>query len=833
MASNVLTRFSALLGELEEEHEREIRSLKAENAALRLQAGLSEAVPGSHDLSENRPVTLEDVQLAPLAALVASGTLSEAAVPVLQNEGKPVPEDSAQLETEATPEIIGSSAEAIVTAVVEESIPPHVEAQNGTEAVELDVAQVCEVENAPLLRPDSMAGTPVVGAIVNAVVAGAALGGGAEADAAGGGAVKGAGIGNPMEAAGDVSGNDNIDDAEVVSNVSEYGREQLARAECQSNSTSDVAATVITPISVIQKGTSTILFHLKCAWIDMPVASGVWGQELDEIIAERDIRKLVAHTEGLPEPKGKRISVGGHVLVYSRPVCVVDPGSTSRMVWDIMGMCLISYDVINIPLMAFEYEDNFFTLSVSWITLLFWTADMFASVFTGYYAEGELVMEHCRIISNYLKTWFAVDCIVVIPDWIMTLMGSTTNVAGLGRLLRAARAVRVLRLLRLLKLQKLINAFYDMIESEYMFIVVNLAKLLLFILVLNHLVACCWFFVGSIGRGSGGTNWLEDAGKTPVADEDLAWKYTTALHWSITQFTPASMDISATNTGERVFSIFILFWALVALSSVIGSVSASMTALRNMKGDEQKQMWLLRRYLRQRRVSKSLMARIMKYTEHTTQAKQNTLAPKQVSLLGTLSEQLSLELSSAINSPVLAFHPMFRSLLTYFPVVIHRICNTALQQKHFAVNDHVFDNGDEAVAMHFVKAGTFEYRRRDPPLCKNTFVSEPTLWTSWRHRGDMVAMQEPSEILAIFPGPFSTAMRLHPRPWEFARRYGMHFVSMLNRTDRSSITDIIFDQEFFDRSTRLEERRAGREVAKEELPRQDEENLCDWEEDEE
>merc|ERR1719253_2311425 len=109
-----------------------------------------------------------------------------------------------------------------------------------------------------------------------------------------------------------------------------------------------------------------------------------------------------------------------------------------------------------------------------------------------------------------------------------------------------------------------------------MFIGVELIKLLTFILVLNHLVACMWYGVGYIGKTSGApSNWLEDVGLTPVYTGSLGWKYTTSLHWSITQFTPASMDISATNTGERVFSVFILFWGLVALSSVVGSFSAS------------------------------------------------------------------------------------------------------------------------------------------------------------------------------------------------------------------------------------------------------------------
>ena len=37
--------------------------------------------------------------------------------------------------------------------------------------------------------------------------------------------------------------------------------------------------------------------------------------------------------------------------------------------------------------------------------------------------------------------------------------------------------------------------------------------------------------------------------------DDLSWRYLTSLHWSLTQFTPASMDVSARNEYERIMSI--------------------------------------------------------------------------------------------------------------------------------------------------------------------------------------------------------------------------------------------------------------------------------------
>jgi len=133
-------------------------------------------------------------------------------------------------------------------------------------------------------------------------------------------------------------------------------------------------------------------------------------------------------------------------------------------------------------------------------------------------------------------------------------MGSMTNVAGLGRILRIARIMRTARTLRVMKLRSIFNMVYDWVDSEYSFIWMNLIKLLLLVIFLNHIVACFWYLIGRVSKENDlENNWLEDIGKTPVWDQGLAWKYVTSLHWSITQFTPASMDTVLVFDGIVVY----------------------------------------------------------------------------------------------------------------------------------------------------------------------------------------------------------------------------------------------------------------------------------------
>eukprot|EP00438_Fugacium_kawagutii_P010359 Skav231989 [mRNA] locus=scaffold719:293982:302173:- [translate_table: standard] len=237
------------------------------------------------------------------------------------------------------------------------------------------------------------------------------------------------------------------------------------------------------------------------------------------------------------------------------------------------------------------------------------------------------------------------------------------TVANVGRIIRSARAVRVIRLppgddtmtgdgsagssaalsgwlvkpavgwvflAELGWLGLVGSAGSDFIDSEYLFIVMD---------ILRHQ-----------GKDD---NWLQQTGYRMGKDEDgnaiynqvlegtVVWQYLTALHWSLTQFTPAGMDVFARNVGERIMSVIVLGFAVIIFSSVLASVSASMTALRNLQGDTKKQFWLLRRYLTKKKVTQLSRVRIIKFLEHVTMLQAKTVKMGDVKLLKRLSKPLT------------------------------------------------------------------------------------------------------------------------------------------------------------------------------------------------
>jgi len=97
----------------------------------------------------------------------------------------------------------------------------------------------------------------------------------------------------------------------------------------------------------------------------------------------------------------------------------------------------------------------------------------------------------------------------------------------------------------------------------------GILKLVLGVLVVNHFVACSWYAVG-ISRVDDDHNWVRvmiERWKIDSAEPDPHWSYSylTSLHFALSQFTPASMEVAPTNEAERLFAICVIVMSSAAL----------------------------------------------------------------------------------------------------------------------------------------------------------------------------------------------------------------------------------------------------------------------------
>jgi hypothetical protein len=477
------------------------------------------------------------------------------------------------------------------------------------------------------------------------------------------------------------------------------------------------------------------------------------------------------------------------------------PGNPYKVAWDVFGGVLVWFDLINIPLQAFSPPRVTFSIFMDWFTLLFWTFNMCLEPFTGFVKDGVAVVHPGAILWNYVTGWFLIDLMAVGPDWafsmaeIMAPEGSEPSGAGDSvRLVRILRLIRMVRLLRLLKLKKVLQNVSDLIDSEKISILTNIVKMIVALLMINHIIACVWFLIASSDSDDSAT-WLIRYGYN---DDIWTYQYATSFHWSLTQFTPASMDVQPQNMQERIFAVLVVVFALVGFSYLVGSITGSLTQLRLMQENSSKEFWNLRRYLKQHNVPKVLSLRIQKYLEHAWTRQSAKLSLGDIKIFGLLSEQLHNELQSALCLPSLSVHPMFKHLANVSCMTIHRLVQQAISRKQVAVNDNLFYPDECATHMYIVTLGRLRYIKMDPELgdlsetvdSNEDWISEPVLWTpTWIHLGQLMALRE-SELIMIDWKKFGQVMQLNPQAYQMAAKYARNFLSWLCSVDVRELSDI-------------------------------------------
>lgn len=458
------------------------------------------------------------------------------------------------------------------------------------------------------------------------------------------------------------------------------------------------------------------------------------------------------------------------------------------MAWDMFGGLLVLYDMVKIPMTVFDPPPSPFTDGMSWLTLVFWTLDVPGSFLAGYLKDSMPVTKPRIIAKNYIAGWLFVDLAVVLPDWIFTLV--LTAVSGDSvKLLRSLRIARIFRLVRLMKLKWILDAMIDYIDSEAVSMWVNIVKMLLILLTINHFLGCTWYAIGAMGGGH--PSWT-DAFK----DQPWSYLYLTSMHWAVTQFTPASMDVQPTNIYERVFAICVVFFALVVFSYIVGSITGSLTSLRELSSASARQFWLLRRYLNRNSVPLQLSKRVIGFIQHAHGLEQQKMDMAQVTIMRHLSPQLMAELKCSMNLPHLEVHPLFAHFNENATVTLNKVAKDAVDRQSLAKSDVLFLPSQTGSALYFVTKGKILYSRTfasgeiKAELVDEgkAWIAEPTLWcASWLHVGEAKA-HDMVTLLLVDAKQFEGILLLVTPTARICSLYAQQFISWLKKAE---LTDVI------------------------------------------
>jgi len=139
---------------------------------------------------------------------------------------------------------------------------------------------------------------------------------------------------------------------------------------------------------------------------------------------------------------------------------LLNPNSRRIQQWDLVMICLLLYTAIVAPYeVCMMWEDNGYDglYFLNNVVSLCFAVDIVLNFFMPFREStrqgAALVKTHRAIAIRYLRTWFPIDVLSVVP--IDTIL---KNITVSGDDLEVLKLIRVLRLLRLIKLMRIVRA---------------------------------------------------------------------------------------------------------------------------------------------------------------------------------------------------------------------------------------------------------------------------------------------------------------------------------------------------------------------------------------
>lgn len=466
---------------------------------------------------------------------------------------------------------------------------------------------------------------------------------------------------------------------------------------------------------------------------------------------------------------------------HQHPRFIIHPTSVKRGIWDFFSVLLVVYDMIFIPMQLFDPEPSTFTTVCAWTTRLFWTFDIGASFITAYVrVDGSNEFTFHAIARRYIKTWFALDLVIVVTDWVEIFWDASggAGYARVGKASRIIRIIRMVRLLRFLRIQQVIKLIIERINSERIMTILDLSMITIVILGFAHFMACIWY---GISAREGENTWVSHY---KILNQPLDLRYACSLHWSLSQFTGGMDEFVPQNINERIFAIIYFLLAFLLSVVFVSALASSMTHLNIITSSQTQNLNTLRKYLLQNKISKTTAIRVQRNATFALKEQQRFMAESQVAIFTLVSEPLRVEVHFEMYSAVAKMHPFFERYVEECPQVMRKVCHSGMSMLQVAAGDIVFSAGEIALTprMFFVCIGSLQYIAHSAEVLnveERTWLSEAVIWTTWMHRGQLSGLRE-CRICVLEAPVFQQIVSKFEHPDFEPRQYADAFIMNLN-----------------------------------------------------
>eukprot|EP00747_Dinoflagellata_sp_TGD_P206798 gnl/TRDRNA2_/TRDRNA2_80453_c0_seq1.p1 gnl/TRDRNA2_/TRDRNA2_80453_c0~~gnl/TRDRNA2_/TRDRNA2_80453_c0_seq1.p1 ORF type:complete len:670 (+),score=98.45 gnl/TRDRNA2_/TRDRNA2_80453_c0_seq1:103-2112(+) len=356
-------------------------------------------------------------------------------------------------------------------------------------------------------------------------------------------------------------------------------------------------------------------------------------------------------------PFDKQVAIMEKILRPSR--FLIDPDCWYMERWDCVVMLALCFVGVVTPFEVAFLESSMSPLWVlNRIIDFVFIKDIVIQFFL-MFREGEgsqpiLVRDHIRIRNRYLRSWFGLDVLSVLPFDTAGMILQNQEFAQL-KVVRTMRLLRLIKLMRILRASRIVHRWTGKMEVSY-------ASIALFrfgsiLVIAAHVVACFWGLLGGMGLDQAGYSWVAALRDGKDGSQDSAeigpgssWFsgamgfYVVSLYWSVMTITGIGYGDVAPQlmyeyyTGVLFMLIGGLFWAWV-----VGSVCKSVANTNMFEKEHCERMDTLMVMCKDLRLNKDLRTRLRLHFNHSRRLyRQDSYIELQQGMSDSLQGELAL-----------------------------------------------------------------------------------------------------------------------------------------------------------------------------------------------
>jgi len=355
------------------------------------------------------------------------------------------------------------------------------------------------------------------------------------------------------------------------------------------------------------------------------------------------------------------------------------PTNKYKQIWDPFVLVMTIVVAVEMPLrIALDLPlHGWFYFLDTFISCVF-LVDLILTFFTAVYVNAALVKDPKNVAQRYLKRWFIIDLLAVLP--LDLIFGSFMINARLLRLLRLAHVATFM--------QKVAKA--NVINASLL----RMVFLAFWVSLFAHWAACGWI---AVGAGNITSEWKATHGLL----------YLRSLYWAVTTLVTIGYgDITPVTPKQTVFCILVELLGAGLYGYVIAIFASLIAKLDVARTHFTEQIEKMNTFMRFRKIPSDLQDRIRSYYEYLWTSRRGYDEGQVLSELpDSLKIQVSLHLCSSMIEKVPIFSGASEDLIKQIVA--------KLKSAIFTPGDYVFREGEIGDSMYFISRGQVEVVSKD------------------------------------------------------------------------------------------------------------------------